>query len=115
MSVKQPRIFLGVVKRQRIQLETLLRISQHGDGAYLFLPKDIVDCYRLLPGDRVKVRLVESFRLVSGVEKEEDDKTCEEEVAPVLVVPRPRRQRRKRLSNEKFSSEETKEEENEEN
>ena len=95
MKVKPPRFFLGVVKRQKIQLETLLRISQHGDGAYLFIPKDIIDCYRLLAGDRVKVQLVESFRLISGVEKEEADKTREAKIEPILVIPKQRRRRRK--------------------
>ena len=111
MTTKPPRVFLGTVKKRMIGLETLLRISQHGDGAYLFIPKDIIDCYRLLPGDRVKVRLVESFRLVSGVEKEEEDKTGEERIEPVLAVPRSRRRRRKKLlTDEELSSEETKKE-----
>jgi hypothetical protein len=94
MSTKPSRVFLGKVKKRAIGLETLLRISQHGDGAYLFLPKDVVDCYRLLPGDRVKVRLVESFRLIAGVQ-EEAEATREEKIEPVLVVPRSRRRRRK--------------------
>jgi antitoxin component of MazEF toxin-antitoxin module len=94
MKDKPSRLFVGKVKKKAIGLETLLRISQHGDGAYLFIPKDVVDCYRLLPGDRVKVRLVESFRLIAGVQ-EEAEATREEKIEPVLVVPRSRRRRRK--------------------
>jgi hypothetical protein len=88
------RVFLGVVKPRKIELETLLRTSQHGDGMYLFVPKDIVDVYSLIPGDRVKVKLIESFRLLSGVEQDKADETDEEKIEPVLVSPRKKKKRR---------------------
>jgi len=97
--MKPSRVFVGKVKKRNIGLETLLRISQHGDGAYLFLPKDIVDVFHLVPGDRVQVKLTASYRLISGVEQEEEDATRQEKIESTLVVPRPRR-RRKRNSNE---------------
>lgn len=93
MSQSVSRVFVGAVKSQRIQLETLLRISQHGDGLYLFVPKDIVDVYALLPGDRIKVRLVEAYR----VEREKPHVTSEEKVEPVLVISKLKRRRRKKL------------------
>jgi antitoxin component of MazEF toxin-antitoxin module len=99
MSVKHltpSRVFVGTVKSQKIQLETLLRISQHGDGAYLFLPRDVVDVYHLLPGDRVKVKLVESFRLISGLDKEKKEAVREEKVEAVLAIPRQKRRREKK-------------------
>lgn len=99
MSVKPPtpsRVFIGTVKSQQIHLEALLRISQHGDGAYLFLPRDIVDVYHLLPGDRVKVKLVESFRLISGREREKQEVTRDEKVEPVLAIPRQKRRRERK-------------------
>jgi len=100
MTAKPSRLFLGTVKSQKIQLETLLRISQHGDGAYLFIPKDVVDVFHLLPGDRVKVKLVESYRLLSGAKQEEADATRQEQVEPTLVVPRQRRRRKPNLDSD---------------
>jgi hypothetical protein len=96
MSTKPSRVFIGKVKKHPIGLETLLRASQHGDGLYLFVAKDIVDCFHLLPGDRVQVKLVTSYRLISGVEEEKADATREEKVEPILIIPRQRRRRRKK-------------------
>lgn len=93
MSMKPSRTFMGKVRKHVIGLETLLRLSQHGDGCYAFVPKDIVDCFHLLPGDRVQVKLVASYRLISSLEEEA---VREEKVEPILVVPRQRRRRRKR-------------------
>jgi hypothetical protein len=92
---KPSRIFIGKVRKHVIGLETLLRISQHGDGAYLFLSRDIVDVFHLMPGDRIQAKLVASYRLISGVEEEEADATRQEKVESTLVVPRQRRRRRK--------------------
>lgn len=100
MSVKPSRVFMGKVKKHPIGLETLLRISQHGDGAYLFLPKDIVDVFHLMPGDRVQTKLVSSYRLISGVEEEEADATRQEKVEPTLVVPRQCRRRKQKLDSD---------------
>ena len=67
MSMKPSRTFMGKVKKHPIGLETLLRLSQHGDGCYAFIPRDLVDVFRLLPGDRIQVKLVSSYRLISGL------------------------------------------------
>lgn len=93
MSATASRVFVGSVKPQKIQLETLLRASQHGDGLYLFVPKDVVDIYALLPGDRIKVKLVEAYR----VEREKPHVASEEKVEQVLVVSKSKRRRRKKL------------------
>jgi hypothetical protein len=93
MSTEQSRVFVGAVKAEKIQLETLLRASRHGDGIYLFIPKDIVDVYGLVAGDRVKVKLVEAYR----VEREKAQITSEEKVEPVLVIPKVKRQRKRKL------------------
>jgi hypothetical protein len=117
MSGKLSRVFMGTVKSQKIQLETLLRTSQHGDGMYLFIPKDVVDVYGLLPGDRVKVKLVESYRLIGDVEREKTRMPSEEKIESTLVVPKSKRRGRKRLkvTKDKFSEddlpEKTREEE----
>lgn len=95
MSTKPSRVFLGKVKKKMIGLETLLRLSQHGDGCYAFIPKDIVDCFHLLPGDRVQVKLVASYRLLSGEEQEETEDIREERIELTLVKPKERRRRRK--------------------
>jgi antitoxin component of MazEF toxin-antitoxin module len=95
MSTKTSRTFIGKVKKRAIGLETLLRISQHGDGAYLFLPKDVVDVFHLIPGDRVQVKLVASYRLLSAIEEEKAEATRQEKIEPTLVIPRQRRRRRK--------------------
>jgi antitoxin component of MazEF toxin-antitoxin module len=79
-----------------IGLETLLRISQHGDGAYLFVPKDVVDVFHLMPGDRIQAKLVASYRLISGAEEEEADATRQEKVESTLVIPKQRRRRRRK-------------------
>jgi hypothetical protein len=100
MSVKPSRIFIGKVKKHPIGLETLLRLSQHGDGCYAFIPRDLVDVFHLLPGDRIQVKLVSSYRLISGLEQEEADTIREEKVEPTLVVPRPRRRRKAKLDSD---------------
>ena len=92
---KPSRVFVGKVNKRAIGLETLLRLSQHGDGCYAFIPKDIVDCFHILPGDRVQVKLVASYRLISGAEEEKADATREEKVEPILIIPRQRRRRKK--------------------
>jgi antitoxin component of MazEF toxin-antitoxin module len=91
---------VGRVKKHLIGLETLLRISQHGDGCYAFIPKDIVDCFHLLPGDRVQVKLVTSYRLISGVEQEESDAVHEEKIESTLVIPKQRRRRKPNLNSD---------------
>lgn len=97
---KPSRVFVGRVKKHLIGLETLLRISQHGDGCYAFIPKDIVDCFHLLPGDRVQVKLVTSYRLISGVEQEESDAVHEEKIESTLVIPKQRRRRKPNLDSD---------------
>lgn len=97
---KPSRVFVGRVKKHLIGLETLLRISQHGDGCYAFIPKDIVDCFHLLPGDRVQVKLVTSYRLISGVEQEESDAVHEEKIESTLVIPKQRRRRKPNLNSD---------------
>ena len=92
---KPSRTFLGKVKKRVIGLETLLRLSQHGDGTYAFIPKDVIDVFSLLPGDRIQTKLVASYRLISSAEQEEAEATREEKVEPTLVIPRQRRRRRK--------------------
>lgn len=39
-----------------------LRCAQRGGGLYLFLPKDLVQIYDLMGGDRIQVKLGEIYR-----------------------------------------------------
>jgi hypothetical protein len=72
---------IGAVKAQKIDLQALLRVSAHGDGLYLFIPRDIVDVYGIVSGDRVKVKLLNLYRL----EKEAELDKEEERIETVLV------------------------------
>jgi len=53
-----------------------LRCAQRGSGLYLFLPKDLVEIYELMGGDRITVKLLEHYR--PGGKEEEAEKDEDE-------------------------------------
>jgi len=73
--------YLGPVEAKKIGQEDLLRVSQHGDGLYLFLPRDLTDVYDISSGDRLKVRLITRFRL-----KEEEEGMIKKEAVETTLV-----------------------------
>jgi len=55
-----------------ISLLTLLRVSAQGAGLYLYIPKDLVDVYGIMAGDRIEAKLGKihrSTKLVRGFKK----------------------------------------------
>lgn len=106
MTSREQRVFLGTVKEKKIGLECLLRASARGDGLYLYLPQDIVSVYGIMAGDRVKTKLIASFRLISSLEQEEGNKKREERIESVLAVPRQRGPRRKKVTETKEENDE---------
>jgi len=42
---------------RNIGLTTLLRVSVQGDGLYLYIPKNIIEVYGIMAGDRIEVKL----------------------------------------------------------
>jgi len=45
-----------------LDIRILARVSTHGGGYYLYLPKDIAETYGVLAGDRIEVHLGKHFR-----------------------------------------------------
>ena len=59
------------IKLGRIDVRILARVSAHGGGLYLYLPKDIAGAYGIVAGDRVEVQLMRHFKPVKRVEVNE--------------------------------------------
>lgn len=51
---------------EKIGVVEVIRISAHGSGLYLRLPKDLVEWHRLKKGDRLKVKIEEVIRVGVG-------------------------------------------------
>lgn len=50
----------GVSKR--IGIVEILKVSRHGSGFYLRIPKDVVDWLDLESGDKVRIKVEEIFK-----------------------------------------------------
>jgi len=58
---------------REIKERRTLNVSTHGRGLYLYLPKDLCEIYGIIGGDRVKVQLLDLFRVdYEGEEKGEE-------------------------------------------
>ena len=79
MKADAKRRYIGLVESKKVKQQLLLRVSQHGDGLYLFIPRDVVRTYDIIVGDRMKVELLTRFRFADG------EKSKGEQVDAVLV------------------------------
>lgn len=84
MKKDPKRRYIGLVQSRKVKQQLLLRVSAHGDGLYLFLPKDVVRTYDIIVGDRIKVELQTRFRFTDG------EASKEEQVGTVLVKAKKR-------------------------
>lgn len=87
--------YLDPVEAKKIGQEALLRVSAHGDGLYLFIPRDFVEVYDIKSGDRIKVDLQTRYRLSKSIGNLE-----KESLTTVLVKPRKKVKRRKKQHGE---------------
>jgi len=49
-----------------------LRCAQRGGGLYLYLPRDLVEIYDLMGGDRIEVKLGRIYRPIEKNREEEE-------------------------------------------
>ena len=54
----------------KIGITTLARVSMRGGALYLYLPRDLVEAYGLMAGDKVEVNLKKLHRSKRIEEKE---------------------------------------------
>lgn len=47
---------------QCLKVTILARVSAHGDGLYLYIPKDVREAYGILAGHKIEVQLLKHFR-----------------------------------------------------
>ena len=71
MKEDAKRRYIGRVESKKVKQQLLLRVSQHGDGLYLFIPRDVVRTYDIIVVDRMKVELLTRFRFKDGEAKGE--------------------------------------------
>jgi hypothetical protein len=50
------------IPKGKIGLKPLLRVSRHGAGNYLYLPKKICETYDIDAGDCIEVELLEHYK-----------------------------------------------------
>lgn len=49
-------------KIQNLKIQPVLRVSKHGTGLYLYLPKHVNEMFGIMAGDRIEVHLLRHFR-----------------------------------------------------
>jgi len=47
---------------RKLGVTVVMRVSQHGDGLYLYIPRDITDVYGIIAGDKLEVQLQKLFK-----------------------------------------------------
>lgn len=57
---------------ENVRVTVIARVSGHGKGYYLYIPKDIIEAYKILPGDKIEVQLSRHFRLKRKMEELEE-------------------------------------------
>jgi len=51
-------------EKQTLKVTVVSRVSAHGDGLYLYIPKDVIDVYGIAAGDKIEVQFLRQFKPV---------------------------------------------------
>ena len=49
-------------KVKSLKITVLMRVSAHGNGLYLYLPKDIVEAYGIIAGNKLGVQILDHYQ-----------------------------------------------------
>ena len=53
-------------EKQVLKITVIARVSAHGEGLYLYIPKDVVEAYGIIAGDKVEVQFLKHFKPVAA-------------------------------------------------